>query len=329
MEQKGLIPSSSSYSFTVPTDTPPTRADKFIAHQFTDYSRSFLHKLFEQGQVTIDSHSPIKASHTIKPGQTIFVSFKPQELVPKKDIPLHIGVSILAQEQDFYIISKPAGIIVHKPTHQSQEVTLADWIADQHEEIAHVGAIDRPGIVHRLDKDTSGLMIIPRTNKAHGIFTELFKNREIHKTYIALVDGHTQVSGTIQYSIGRHPGARHKMTHFPEYSQESFIRSAQTHYETLTYFDNHSLVMAKPVTGRTHQIRVHFQAIKHPLVGDALYGAHSKLINRHALHAYSIEFMFEGKQYAFTCPLADDMITAIQTLEKQSKHTVKQKEFTF
>lgn len=329
MEKKGLIQSNSSYSFTVPANTAPVRADAFITQQFPDYSRSFLHKLFKSGNVTLGTTTPIKPGQTVKPGQTISIVFSDQDLHPTKEIPTDIGVQIIAAEKDFYIISKPAGVIVHKPTHESQEITLADWIADQHEELSHIGAVDRPGIVHRLDKDTSGLMIIPRTNKAYSIFTNLFKNREIHKTYIALVDGHPQTSGAINYSIGRHPAVRHKMTHYPEYSNEDSIRSAQTHFEVLTYFDNHSLVMAKPVTGRTHQIRVHFQAIKHPLVGDALYGAHSKLISRHALHAYSIEFMFEGTGYSFTCPLADDMIQTIKTLENQSKHMVKQKEFLF
>lgn len=326
MNKKVDIAPKSVHHFTVTDIDTHKRADTFISSHFENYSRTFLQRLFKNDLVHLNATGPIKASSSLKVGDTVSIYFSDQILpAASKIIPDDIGVKIIAQEEDFLIIFKPAHIISHPPSQFSEEITISDWIAKNYADIAKIGLIDRPGIVHRLDKETSGLMIIPRTNKAHTIFGDMFKNREVKKSYLAVVQGHPQKSGTIDFSIGRHPIQRNKMSHFPAYSQESNIKQASTFYQVLTYFDNHALVQAFPVTGRTHQIRVHFSAIGHPLVADPIYGNNSKLIKRHALHAYSLEFSFEGKNYSFISPLPEDMQQLVKNLESQSKHVIVEK----
>jgi 23S rRNA pseudouridine1911/1915/1917 synthase len=176
-----------------------------------------------------------------------------------------------------------------------------------------VGAQDRPGIIHRLDKDTSGLMIIPRTHHAYNTFGSLFRNRTIHKTYYALVQGHPPKEGFIDLSIGRHPHIRVKMATFDKektahYIKKGYrIRTAFTHYRVIKYFTDYALVEFKPTTGRTHQIRVHASAIGHPIIGDETYGSSSVLIQRQALHAAKLQFQFDNEQFSFSINLPDDI----------------------
>lgn len=303
-----LIKEKSTFTFTASETDQGQRVDKFITSHFSQYSRSFLQKLFAQKQIILNAKKPAKPGNSLRIGDTICISFPEQaKQQAVKQVPDNIGITIIAKEKDFLIINKPAGLVVHPPNETFQEAALTDWIVKNHAEIAHVGAIDRPGIVHRLDRETSGLIIIARTNTAHTAFTEMFKDRKIHKTYLALVSGHPDKEGTIDYLIGRHPAVRHKMTHFTELTKHSSSRKATTHFKVLQYFDHCSLVEAKPITGRTHQIRVHFAAIGHPLISDQLYGSSSKLIKRHALHAHKLEFEFEGKQYSFESPIEQDM----------------------
>jgi len=328
MEKNTGIAPQSVHHFVVSELNASMRADKFIAAQFEGYSRTFLQRLFHTDKVHLNQGGPIKASTSLKSGDTISIHFS-EATTPaiSKIIPHDIGVKIIAQEEDFLIIFKPAHVISHPPSQFSQEITLSDWLAHHYEDIAKTGVIDRPGIVHRLDKETSGLMIIPRTNKAHTIFGDMFKNRLIKKSYLALVQGHPAKEGSIEYSIGRHPVQRNKMAHFPAYSQENNIRHACTKYQVLTYFDNNALIQAFPVTGRTHQIRVHFAAIGYPLIADPVYGNRSKQIDRHALHAYSLEFEFEGKSYSFISPMPEDMQNLIAKLTQQSKHILIEKPY--
>ena len=265
----------------------------------------------------LNDHKVIKASYTLRPGDQIFINF-PQESNEKNEkvIPHDIDVTIVAKCDDFLIINKPTGLVVHAPTQNYQDVTLSDWVVGTHEEIAHVGLIDRPGIVHRLDKDTSGLMIIPRTNHAHGTLTDMFKQRKIHKTYLAIVLGHPPATGTIDFYIGRHPTIKNKMHAFTHTTKRPNSRDAVSHYEVVTYFKDYSLVKIKPITGRTHQIRVHFSALGYPILADYVYGMKSKLLKRHALHAHQLEFEFNGKLHSFTSPMQQDLQEVLDKLEK-------------
>lgn len=316
MEQ-GHIQEGAKFELTVQEQDAGQRIDKYITKYFEQYSRSFLQKLFNQKLVIVNNTKQVKPSYILVAGDQIFISF-PQVQSEKisKDIPSDIAISIIAKEQDFLIINKPAGLVVHPPSNNYQDVTLSDWIVHTHEEIAHVGLVDRPGIVHRLDKETSGLIIIPRTSNAHATFTDMFKNRKIKKTYLAIVMGHPPKTGTIDLYIGRHPIIRNKMHHFTEKTKLSSSRHATTHFEVLEYFKDFSLVKVEPITGRTHQIRVHFTALGHPLLADTLYGSKSKLLNRHALHAHKLEFEFQGKQYSFSSELEADMKEVIKNAQK-------------
>ncbi len=294
----------------------PKRADLFLCQELPSYSRTFLRGLIDQHLVTINNKA-CKASSIVKIDDEICVSIPPLPTIDYTPTPhmaeqlsLH-DVKIVFEHPEFLIISKPAGLMVHKASVYTTEATLVDWLLSKWHSLAHVGNQDRPGIVHRLDKDTSGLMIIPRTPFAHFSFSDLFKNRGIHKTYTALVHGHPEKKGSIDLPIDRDPVNRNKMTH-----ARSDGRAALTHYQVADYFNAHTLVNLNPITGRTHQIRVHMSALGHPLVGDFLYGSPSPFIKRQALHATALSFTFQGQPFSFQDPLPKDMAKLIDTLRK-------------
>ncbi len=310
------IQSQSSFSFTAGPNHAGIRIDKFITEQFSQYSRSFLQKVFNQNQVILNDKKPIKPSYNLKIGDTISINFTTPESEPiVRPLPYDFNIQIVAKHDDFLIINKPAGLVVHAPTKNYADIALTDWIVQTHEEIAHVGLIDRPGIVHRLDKETSGLMIIPRTNHAHATLTDMFKQRKIHKTYIAIVLGHPEKTGVIDYYIGRHPTIKNKMHYFSNTTKRASSKDAITHYEVMQYFQDYSIVKVKPITGRTHQIRVHFSALGYPLLADYVYGQKSKILKRHALHAHQLEFEYKGELFQFMAPLPSDLQETIAQLK--------------
>lgn len=319
MNQNSLIIQDSSFCLKITAADNNIRVDKYLASQFPLYSRSFLQKIIDQGNVTINGNPVLKGGVTLKTDDIVQISF-PQPNTPSQNNQEidALGIELVFEHPHFLIINKPAGVLVHKPNHYSTIPTVVDWIISHYQEVASVGTIDRPGIVHRIDKDTSGLLIIPRTNHAHAIFGQKFKDRSINKTYYAVVHGAPEPLGTIDYAVGRHPHARTKMHHFnkdliQKPGNES-LRSALTYFKVLEYYNDMSLVEVKPVTGRTHQIRVHFAALGNPLIGDTLYGASSKLIARHALHAHSLGFTFENETFSFVQPFPADFKALLEIL---------------
>jgi len=303
MDGQTLIASGSTHSFTVSPEKAGIRLDAFLVEQFSGYSRSFFSRVIDDRLVSINGEVAKKNGFMLKAGMVVSVTFP----IIEKDVPRNAaalqekGLSVIHHEPSFAIIYKPAGITVHPVSEHSTEPTLVDWLLTTFSEVGNVGYKDRPGIVHRLDKETSGLMIVPLTAPAFTTFSTLFRDRQIHKTYLALVHGHPEQEGTINYAIGRHQTIRNRMTHVTE------GRAARTHFSVLSYLPQHTLVEAHPVTGRTHQIRVHFTTLGHPLIGDKLYGTTSPLIDRHALHASRLQFAFEGRSYDFHMPLPEDM----------------------
>ncbi len=318
--ESGQVQAGTKFQLTVQQPDAGQRIDKYTTAHFEQYSRSFLKKLFEQKQVIVNNTKQVKPSYVLVEGDQVSITF-PEAHTEKmtKEIPNDLAITIIAKENDFLIINKPAGLVVHPPSMRYQNVTLSDWIVHTHEEIAHVGLVDRPGIVHRLDKETSGLMIIPRTSNAHATFTDMFKNRQIQKTYLAIVANHPDKNGIIDLYIDRHPTVRNKMHHFTEKTKRTSSRHATTSFEVLEYFKDFSLVKAMPVTGRTHQIRVHFSALGYPIIGDAVYGSKSKVLHRHALHAHKLEFTYQDKFYSFTSELEADMQNIINSAVKIEK----------
>lgn len=309
-------PNNSFFSFTVLAEEVNARLDHIMARHMQGYSRSFLQSLICSGQVTVNGQAVKKSSTPVAMGATINVSHVvAQPQAPSSD--QIIDIPIIAKTEHFLIINKPAGVSVHKGNGRNQSPHVTDWIVSNFAEISHVGLPDRPGIVHRIDKDTSGLLIIARTNYAHKLFSAMFKDRAMEKTYLAFVKGHPDAHGVIDRAIGRHPTMRHKMTVVHGY-QSAQARASKTTYTVLEYFDQAALIEAHPITGRTHQIRVHFASIGHPLIGDAVYGSSSPLIARHALHASTLSFVFDGVSYSFQAPLPDDFKALKESLLKSS-----------
>ena len=287
---------------------PPTqgniRIDRFLASHIPDYTRNFLKKLILLGKIERNGVPVAKASSLVFDGDTITImSFElPKRSVDLTDLPDFCSKYLIFEHEHFLIVNKPAGLITHQTEHFSDMITLADILGAQRPEITKVGPPERHGIVHRLDRDTSGLLIIARTQYGYDIFIDLFKNRMIKKEYAAFVKGHPEKTGTITLPIVRHPADPRKM--ICNYVDG---REAYTDYEVERYFDDYALIKVYPKTGRTHQIRVHLATIGHPVLGDSLYGTNAKLIKRQALHAHKLAFEFDGKPFEFTCPMPEDM----------------------
>lgn len=314
MEERSLLCPGESYSFNVEEAYHETRLDMFLADQFPGYSRSLFKKLIDEKAVTINNKPATKAGAIIKKNDAVIITVPEtkQKQVVSKEALEKLGITLIHQNKDFAIINKPAGLITHPPHVDSDEVSVIDWIISHFKDIKEVGYKDRPGIVHRLDKETSGLMVITLTKEAHELFSAMFKDKTIQKTYIAVVCGHPEKEGVIDFPIGRHNTTRNKMAHKID------GRESRTRYKVKQYFEIYSLIEAYPETGRTHQIRVHFATLGHPLVSDKMYGKNYHVIKRHALHASEISFTFKNESFHFTAPLPDDFKKLVTHLEKTS-----------
>lgn len=306
------------FILTVAQDQEKQRIDQFLHSQLSMYSRSFFYQLIEDRLISCNNKVVTKAGYKVKAHDQIQIHFPEQKVVTKAMIdaanPL---IDIIYEHEHFIIINKPAGLLVHAAPSTKNEITLADWIIHNIENIGHVGQMDRPGIVHRLDKLTSGLMIIARTNYGYQHFAGLFHNRAIEKIYYAIVQGHPPKQGTINFPIARDPIERIKMKAFDPsiaYPEHLKVRTAITHYTVERYYEDAALVKVSLETGRTHQIRVHFAAIGHPIIGDVVYGIKSPLINRQALHAQQLQFTFDNEPFMFQSDLPEDMELVLQRL---------------
>ncbi len=299
-----------TFSYTVDVEAVETRLDRALTRKLPDHSRTYFKELISEDCVTVNGSVTSKPSCPIKSGDTITITFPPARPIESKPLPTtkDLGVKLLFEHEDFLIVFKPAGLVVHTPHPKSTEVTLVDWLVHSIKDLSSVGPEERPGIVHRLDKDTSGLLVIARNNKAHAYFASLFHDRKIEKVYLAFVKGHPEKSGLIDEPIGRHPIQRHKM------AIRNDGKEAQTQYTVAQYYDEDTLLEVRPVTGRTHQIRVHCAAIRHAILGDATYGSIHKRIKRHALHAYQLSFTYKNRWYSFSYSMPKDMQILEQTL---------------
>lgn len=309
MNQSSLptITSDSIATHLFVSDTCSIRLDVFITQQIMGYSRAYFSHLIEKGQVRVNNKVANKSGIKLKPSDMVSVTFPPERTIePSKLDSVNSNITIVLEHEHFLVINKPAGLLVHSPHEGHKEVTLVDWLLKTRPDVQAVGTKERPGIIHRLDRDTSGLMIIALTPHAHAQFAQIFQERTIQKTYLAIVQRHPAQEGIMTESIGRDPITKTKMKCATGFLLGK-IRSAKTHYRVLEYFKDSALVEAQPVTGRTHQIRVHFAHHGYPLLADIVYGTPSKHINRQALHAHKLSFRFDNQEFNLQAPLPKDM----------------------
>ena len=264
------------------------RVDIFLSERTTDLSRSQISNFISQGLVTVDG-TPAKASYRVKSGEIIQLLIPP--LPPTSLIAEDIPITVVYEDSDVLVIDKPAGMVVH-PAAGNWSGTLANALLKHIPDIAGVGESGRPGIVHRLDKETSGLMMVAKNTSAHRNLSKQIKDRYISKVYTCLIRGNLKLyQGTISGNISRDTHNRKRM------AVVESGRTAETSYKVMQIYNGYSLVEAYPKTGRTHQIRVHFSSIGHPITGDKLYGGTNKLLRRQFLHSTRLGFWLPSNQH--------------------------------
>jgi 23S rRNA pseudouridine1911/1915/1917 synthase len=291
------------------------RLDRFVATRLAELSRTAVQRLIDDGFIMLNG-STCKASDKVGPGDVIVVRVPPP--VPTELIAEDIPLNIVYEDDDVVVIDKPAGLVVH-PAAGHDRGTLVNALLGRIPDLEGIGGEVRPGIVHRLDKDTSGLIIAAKNDRALQYLQEQFKARTIKKMYLALVEGIVEPrEGIIDAPIGRSKTDRKQMA----VTREG--RSARTRYRVMQTYrqPDLSLVEAYPETGRTHQIRVHFAWLRHPLVGDETYGRHKAIVpvERHFLHAASLTLTLpNGEMRTFTSKLPDDLQLVIDQLTAAKK----------
>ncbi|MBL7130696.1 MAG: RluA family pseudouridine synthase [Candidatus Omnitrophica bacterium] len=291
-------------NFQVDQDSLNLRIDVFLARYLKDHSRTSLKNLIIGGHVLVNKKK-IKPHYCLKLDDEIEVEIPPKQetSLAQQDIPLEI----IYEDQDLLVVNKPQGMVVH-PGAGNTESTLVNALLYHTKELSDINP-ERPGIVHRIDKETSGLMVIAKNNFTHLELTKQFKVHSIKRRYIALVRGRVEFKeGVIDVPINRHPLKRKSMT----VSFNPDAKKAQTYYRTIKRFDNFTLLELIPKTGRTHQLRVHLAYLKHPILGDSKYG-NKKEFPRLALHAKDLGFSHprKGKFLEFSSPLPKEMKNAI------------------
>jgi 23S rRNA pseudouridine1911/1915/1917 synthase len=284
------------------------RLDQFLRERLPQYSRSRLQDWIEQGRVLVDG-SPVKRSHLLKGAERIHV--QPGELAPLKATPEDLPLEVLYEDADVIAVNKPAGMVVHTGAGRHSG-TLVNAVLHRFGKLSSVGGDLRPGIVHRLDRFTSGVILVARQDAAHRHLAEQFAARQVEKIYVALVHGKVKSDqGRITTPIARDPVRRVRMT-----ARLSAGRQAITSYQVLQRFTESTLLEVKIGTGRTHQIRVHLASIKHPVVGDKLYGAPAGELGRYFLHARQITFTSpsSGERITVAAPLPPELEDYLATL---------------
>lgn len=288
------------------------RVDKYVAEAVPDLSRAAAQRLIDEGRIRVNG-AVVKASYRLEPGDAIAVEIPPP--VEASLAPEPIPLDIVYEDSDILVVNKPAGMVVH-PGFGHAGGTLVNAVLAHCPDLAGVGGKLRPGIVHRLDKDTSGLIVVAKGDAALRDLQAQFQGREVQKAYLALVEGHVSpATGLIDAPIGRDPRARKKMAVVPRGGRE-----AQTEYRALEFYDAHTLVEAHPLTGRTHQIRIHMAFIGHPIVGDPVYGFRKQRAQapRLFLHAARLGFRLPstGEWREFQAPLPDDLAAVLARLRR-------------
>ncbi|MEF9978943.1 MAG: 23S rRNA pseudouridine(1911/1915/1917) synthase RluD [Thermomonas sp.] len=305
----------------VPHSEAGRRLDAVLADLFPEYSRSRLSAWIKSGDVTVDGASP-RGRDSVRGGETIVLSVvqETQTHAVAEDIPL----DILHEDEHVFVLDKPAGLVVH-PGAGNPDGTLVNALLHRDPTLE---LLPRAGIVHRLDKDTSGVMVVARTLPAHTALVAQLSARQVHRQYLAIVVGALVSGGTANAAIDRHPRDRVRM------AVREDGKDAVTHYRLRERFRNHTALECRLETGRTHQIRVHMAHLKHPIVGDPLYGGSFKLpkaasddfiaalrgFKRQALHAEVLEFAHpvSGEPIRCSAPVPQDMVNLMKLLREDA-----------
>lgn len=294
-------------SQTLQLDAPGERLDKVLVNRLPDLSRTQIQRLLKEGQILVNGRSA-KANLRLVGGEEVVISLPEAE--ESEIIPEPIPLDIRYEDENMLIINKPAGMVVHPaPGHSSG--TLVNAVLYHCPNLPGIGGEKRPGIVHRLDKNTSGLITVAKNELALRHLQAQFKERSVGKAYLALVDGQVQpATALIDAPIGRDPRQRKKMAVIP-IGGSARTRPAQTQYETITSYDDHTLLRCELFTGRTHQIRVHLAYIGFPIVGDKVYGRRKQSfqIGRHFLHAAELRLKrpSDNETITFTAELPSEL----------------------
>ena len=294
-----------------PAEAAGSRIDKYISDNIAELTRSAVQGLISGGQVTADGKA-VSKNYKIRGGEEISVEIpdpQPMDAVAE-DIPL----DIVYEDDDLLVVNKPKGMVVH-PAHGNYNGTLVNALLYHcGDSLSGINGVIRPGIVHRIDKDTSGLLIVAKNDKAHIHLAEQIKVHSFTREYEAVACGHfKETEGTVDAPIGRHKTDRKKMCVTTENS-----RNAVTHYSVIKQYGGYAHVRLRLETGRTHQIRVHLSYIGHPVLGDGVYGKTYKGIEGQCLHARKIGFIHPstGEYMEFTSPLPDYFVSILNKLEK-------------
>ena len=315
---------------------PAQRIDKYLKNRYKDFSRNMIQRLIQEQAVTVNER-PIKASYQLKGGDRVDVLLPPS---PTDEIePEPIPLDILYEDEHMIALNKQANLVVH-PARGNQRGTLVHGLAYYSNSLSSVNGQFRPGIVHRLDRNTTGVMVVAKTDTAHWRMAHQFEHRQVQKVYVAVVHGTLELDGdVIEIPLGRHPYLREKYAARPETG-----KSAVTQYELLKQYRGYALLKMMPRTGRTHQIRVHLNLIKHPIVADTVYGGKTMtlgqladgqplpkppepgsnlneedmVLERQALHAgeLTLRHPINGKEMHFQAPLPEDMQVLLQLLDR-------------
>jgi len=272
--------------FILKVDSDGLRIDAYISKEHPEISRSYVQKLIESGNILVNG-KPILNKYKVKENDEIRIMFP--ELSNPEALPEKIDIDVLYEDEQILIVNKAKGMVVH-PASGNSKGTLVNALLEHCDgRLSNINGVVRPGIVHRIDKNTSGILVVTKTNFAHEYFSNKFKNHDINRTYFAIVEGViSENKGTIDAPVGRNPNDRKKMS-----VNTSNGKHAVTHFEVLERFKNHTLIKVNLETGRTHQIRVHLAYIGFPLVGDDVYGRKKQTLSKagQALHAGVLGFV--------------------------------------
>lgn len=300
--------------FIITEENKNKRLDTFLTESLDGKSRSFIQGLIEKEEVLVNSNSK-KSNYKLRIGDEVQIYIpEPTHLNIK---PEEIPINIIYEDSDVIVVNKPQGMVVH-PAPGNYEGTLVNALLNHCGDLSGINGVARPGIVHRIDKDTSGILVVAKNDNAHNKLSEQFKEHSITRVYLALVEGIIKEDeGTIDAPLARHPKERIKIAIVPG------GRRAVTHYKVIKRFKEHTLVECKLETGRTHQIRVHMCHIGHPLVGDPVYGYKKQKFNLEGqmLYAQKLGFIHpKTNEYVeFQCDIPSYFKNVLDILEKQLK----------